>query len=65
MNWLPRFGITFMIAVLVGMSGPARTQQSKNSPAMAKTGQLRAQQLKGDVAPKLAELTDNVLFGDV
>lgn len=32
---------------------------------MAKTGQTRAQQLMGDVAPKLAELTDNVLFGDV
>ena len=27
--------------------------------------QSRAQQLMGDVAPKLAELTDNVLFGDV
>ncbi len=25
----------------------------------------RAQQLMGDVAPKLAELTDDVLFGDV
>jgi 4-carboxymuconolactone decarboxylase len=25
----------------------------------------RAQQLVGDVAPKLAELTDNVLFGDI
>ncbi len=25
----------------------------------------RAQQLMGDFAPKLAELTDNVLFGDV
>lgn len=25
----------------------------------------RAQQVMGDVAPKLAELTDNVLFGDV
>lgn len=27
--------------------------------------QSRAQQLMGDVAPKLAELTDNVLFGDI
>lgn len=27
--------------------------------------QSRAQQLLGDVAPKLAELTDDVLFGDV
>lgn len=25
----------------------------------------RAQQLMGDVAPKLADLTDNVLFGDI
>ena len=32
---------------------------------MAKTGQTRAQQLMGDIAPKLAELTDNVLFNDV
>jgi 4-carboxymuconolactone decarboxylase len=27
--------------------------------------QTRAQQLVGDIAPKLAELTDDVLFGDV
>jgi 4-carboxymuconolactone decarboxylase len=27
--------------------------------------QTRAQQLMGDIAPKLAELTDNVLLGDV
>lgn len=27
--------------------------------------QSRAQQLVGDIAPKLAELTDDVLFGDV
>lgn len=27
--------------------------------------QSRAQQLMGDLAPKLAELTDEVLFGDV
>jgi 4-carboxymuconolactone decarboxylase len=29
------------------------------------TQQSRAQQLMGDIAPKLAELTDNVLFGDI
>jgi 4-carboxymuconolactone decarboxylase len=29
------------------------------------TEQSRAQQLMGDFAPKLAELTDDVLFGDV
>jgi 4-carboxymuconolactone decarboxylase len=65
MNWLPRIGIASVVAVLVGLSGPAQTQQAKEAPAMAKTGQTRAQQLMGDVAPKLAELTDNVLFGDV
>ncbi|MCB0079512.1 MAG: carboxymuconolactone decarboxylase family protein [Caldilineaceae bacterium] len=27
--------------------------------------QTRAQQLLGDIAPKLAEITDNVLFADV
>jgi 4-carboxymuconolactone decarboxylase len=54
-----------VIAVLVGMSSPAQTQQLKEAPAVAKTGQTRAQQLMGDIAPKLAELTDNVLFGDV
>ena len=65
MNWLPRIGIAAVICVLVGMSGPAQTQQTKEAPAMAKTGQTRAQQLMGDIAPKLAELTDSVLFGDV
>jgi 4-carboxymuconolactone decarboxylase len=65
MNWLPKFGIVAVFAVLVGMSGPAQTQQTQESPALAKTGQTRAQQLMGDIAPKLAELTDNVLFGDV
>jgi len=65
MNWLPRVGMAGVVAVLIGMSGPAQAQQMKDAPAMAKPGQTRAQQLMGDVAPKLAELTDNVLFGDV
>jgi 4-carboxymuconolactone decarboxylase len=65
MHWLPKIGIACVIAVLVGSSSPAQTQQTKEAPAMAKTGQTRAQQLMGDIAPKLAELTDNVLFGDV
>ena len=35
-------------------------------PALGAPGQqTRAQQLMGDIAPKLADLTDNVLFGDV
>ena len=65
MNWLPGIGIASVIAALVAMSSPAQTQQMKDAPAMATTGQTRAQQLMGDIAPKLAELTDDVLFGDV
>jgi 4-carboxymuconolactone decarboxylase len=41
----------------------AHAQQQEISPMAPQ--QSRAQQLMGDVAPKLAELTDNVLFGDV
>lgn len=36
-----------------------------NAPAAVTTQPSRAQQLLGDIAPKLADLTDEVLFGDV
>lgn len=65
MKWLPRFVMAVVCAVLVGMSGPAQTQQKADAPDTTKTGPSRAQQLMGDIAPKLADLTDNVLFGDV
>ncbi|MES2569970.1 MAG: carboxymuconolactone decarboxylase family protein [Verrucomicrobiota bacterium] len=42
-------------------NAPVPGQQSAAAPS----GPTRAQQLVGDVAPKLAELTDQVLFGDV
>jgi len=42
---------------------------ASGGPATAASGAsaqpTRAQQLMGDIAPKLAELTDSVLFGDV
>lgn len=38
---------------------PAPTQPATPKPPS------RAQQLMGDIAPKLAELTDTVLFGDI
>ena len=47
----------------------AAEQPGGASPPQAASGasaqQSRAQQLMGDITPKLAELTDNVLFGDV
>jgi len=51
--------------MLVYISGPAQTQHMNEAPAMEIAGQSGAQQLMGDIAPKLAELTDDVLFGDV
>jgi 4-carboxymuconolactone decarboxylase len=35
------------------------------SPTSAAKPPSRAQQFMGDIAPKMAELTDNVLFGDI
>lgn len=35
------------------------------SDATAGKQQSRAQQLYGDIAPKMAELTDEVLYGDI
>jgi 4-carboxymuconolactone decarboxylase len=50
-------------AILMSQSAstPAGAQQTVKAPAQTD----RAQQLMGDIAPKLADLTDSVLFGDV
>jgi 4-carboxymuconolactone decarboxylase len=49
--------------------GPTRITQHTNENRSYKISEpkqpSRAQQLVGDFAPKLAELTDDVLFGDV
>lgn len=52
------FGEGFSSPVQAQSPGPAVTAPAAAQPT-------RAQQLMGDFAPKLAELTDNVLFGDV
>lgn len=48
---------------------PARAQEASVPNARAVAGDSaqpsRAQQLTGDIAPKLAQLTDSVLFGDI
>lgn len=59
------------VAANLLLSGGMPTMASAQSPAPAASDaapaqqQSRAQQLMGDVAPKLAELTDEVLFGDI
>ena len=54
-------------ALLLGASLPALAQSQAPAPAQpaAAKAPSRAQQLMGDIAPKMAELTDNVLFGDI
>jgi 4-carboxymuconolactone decarboxylase len=52
-----------VVLLVVTMVAPAYAQQ-QDPPSMG-TQQSRAQQLMGDIAPKLAEVTDNVLFGDI
>jgi 4-carboxymuconolactone decarboxylase len=62
---------SLLVAGSLLLSGGISTMASAQSQAPAASvaapaqQQSRAQQLMGDIAPKLAELTDNVLFGDV
>ena len=51
--------------ILGGILTVDATAQTASPPAPASPQQSRAQQLMGDIAPKLADLTDSVLFGDV
>lgn len=44
---------------------PAASGATPGGPRPEARQPSRAQQLMGDIAPKLAELTDGVLFGDV
>jgi 4-carboxymuconolactone decarboxylase len=56
--------IASVVGLLLSMTSVSANAQSQETASMA-AKQSRAQQLMGDVAPKLAELTDDVLFGDV
>jgi len=53
-EWMEKVGDADFNAPLPGQSASA-----------ADSGPSRAQQLMGDITPKLAELTDDVLFGDI
>jgi 4-carboxymuconolactone decarboxylase len=56
-------------SLLLAGSMPVVTHGQTQAPAAPapedKPKQSRAQQLMGDIAPKMAELTDEVLFGDI
>jgi len=57
------------IVMLTAVPASALAQGSTAAPAPSAPASSaqpsRAQQLMGDIAPKLADLTDSVLFGDV
>jgi 4-carboxymuconolactone decarboxylase len=63
-------GLIAMAAVMLvdGMSRPAQAQSptpSASAPAAPGAQPTPIQRLVGDFAPKMVELTDNVLFGDI
>ncbi|MDN5925603.1 MAG: carboxymuconolactone decarboxylase family protein [Hyphomicrobiales bacterium] len=54
------------LALTGGISTMANAQSQTPAASDATARQpSRAQQLYGDIAPKMAELTDNVLYGDI
>ena len=61
--------IAHCLAALAMVAAGTSTALAQSSPAPAAPPSAsqpsRAQQLMGDIAPKLADLTDSVLFGDV
>jgi 4-carboxymuconolactone decarboxylase len=56
---------SLLFAGSVPMVTHSQTQTPASPSAADKPQQSRAQQLMGDIAPKMAELTDGVLFGDI
>ena len=64
-GFLTLSAMTLMGGTAVQAQGSTATPPAPASPAPANAQPSRAQQLMGDIAPKLADLTDTVLFGDV
>lgn len=62
-----RVARTLAAAAILIAAAPTALAQGSPAPAPPAAGgqPSRAQQLMGDIAPKLADLTDSVLFGDV
>jgi 4-carboxymuconolactone decarboxylase len=54
---------SLLVLLLGAVMVSARAQQQQTPPTAPQPS--RAQQLMGDIAPKLAELTDGVLYADI
>jgi 4-carboxymuconolactone decarboxylase len=55
--------VSLLVLLLGAVTISARAQQQQTPPTAPQPS--RAQQLMGDIAPKLAELTDGVLYADI
>lgn len=58
-------GASLLLSGGLSIMAHAQSQQPVGSNPSVAQQPSRAQKLMGDVAPKLAELTDTVLFGDI
>lgn len=54
-----------LAASLLLATAMVHAESNTASASAAKPAPSRAQQLMGDIAPKMAELTDNVLYADI
>ncbi len=60
-------GLMILVGGMTSSAHAQATPPATSSPSAADAAKppSRAQSLMGDIAPKLAELTDDVLFGDI
>jgi len=65
MNKRLAYGLAAIAMLIAGVSTALTQGSPAPAPPAATKQPSRAQQLMGDIAPKLADLTDTVLFGDV
>lgn len=67
MKKITRYLLVIASLILTGGISTMANAQSQIPAASDATAKQpsRAQQLYGDIAPKMAELTDNVLYGDI
>lgn len=64
-SYITAYSPKAMFAALLLATGAMTVSASLHAEESGKQEQSRAQQLMGDVTPKLADLTDEVLYGDV
>ena len=65
MNVFSKMSLLVLLLGATAVPAYAQDQTPAASDTTANQQQSRAQQLMGDIAPKMAELTDTVLYGDI